>query len=78
MGEGRCQSDKKPPSTNNADLTSEPLLFRDLGLFGVALPLVLLLGRPLPFDLLFPPPMLASSDQQLLRSVCEKEFKNKK
>ncbi|KAK7348005.1 hypothetical protein VNO80_22553 [Phaseolus coccineus] len=44
--------------------------YQDLGLFGVALSLVLLL------DLLFPPPIFASSDQQLLRSLCDEDKKN--
>jgi len=66
VGEGRCQSDKKPPSTNNAVLTSEPL-FRDLGM---PLPLLLLDFLFPPFDLLFPPPMIVCFES-VINNNCE-------
>lgn len=67
MEEEGLQSERKPPSTKSAALTAEPL-FRVLGLL-LPLPLSLLidlpLPLPLPLPLLLPPPMFASSGEQL-------------
>lgn len=63
MEEEGLQSERKPPSTKSAALTAEPL-FRVLGLL-LPLPLSLLIDLPLPLPLLLPPPMFASSGEQL-------------